>query len=529
NKDGSIDPTFMPGESGANESVYSIALQADGKILVVGSFTRFNDVSRNRITRLNPDGTTDLGINFGEGANGFIMALAVQTDRRIVIGGGFTEFDGKPRNALTRLHGGSIAGSGTIQFSSPYYWVNEDEPVAILTILRRGGTFGNVSVVYATTDSSAIAGSDYISQTEKVDFPPGEVMQTIRIPIINDTNVEGMETFYVYLDDATGGADIGVVPVAAVNIANDDCIVGFANVEYTVSEGAPNGFAKITVIRQGSTNGIVTVDCAAVSNIFGPNPAVPYVDFQPMTETLVFEPGVTSLVFNVYITNDFEIEMPETVLLMITNIQPTNSTFPGITNAILTIQDNDLSPGVIQFLNTNFIVVENHKEVIVTLVRTNGSSGIVSVQITSTNGTASYGLDYEAVNTTVAFADGETTKTIPIKIIDDKILETDETFYLSLSEPYGGATLGLNTNATVKIYDDDFAVSFVRFTETNYVVSEYQSNAVITVLRLGNTNSSLSVDYKAYAIKNTNDPYYIIGATATSKDFTEVSGTLTWA
>jgi hypothetical protein len=91
-------------------------------------------------------------------------------------------------------------------------------------------------------------------------------------------------------------------------------------------------------------------------------------------------------------------------------------------------------------------------------------------------------------------------------------------FYLSLSGPFGGVTLGANTMASIKIYDDDFATSFIRFSETNYVVDETQTNAVITVLRFGNTNVSIAVDYFTY------------GMTAISnKDYLNVSGTLNWA
>ena len=71
----------------ADNAVQTIAVQADGKILVGGDFTLFNGVTRNRITRLNPNGKTDATINFGTGANGFINALAIQPDRKILIGG----------------------------------------------------------------------------------------------------------------------------------------------------------------------------------------------------------------------------------------------------------------------------------------------------------------------------------------------------------------------------------------------------------------------------------------------------------
>jgi uncharacterized delta-60 repeat protein/uncharacterized repeat protein (TIGR01451 family) len=518
NKDGSIDNSFMAGEVGANEAVYGIALQADGKILVAGSFTMFNGVTRNRITRLNPDGSTDPSINFGEGANGFISALLVQPDNKIVIGGGFTMVDGKPRNHLARLHGGSLAGSGTLQFSNPYFTVDENEPVVSLTVLRRGGTYGSVSVLYATADGTAISGADYLAATNRIQFPPGEVMQFIRIPIIDDSLVEPMENFYVYLDDATGGADIGIVPVAIVNIASDDSIITFSGSEYSVSENTPSGLAKITVFRQGSTNGTVTVDCMAVSNIFGPNPAMPYFDFTPKVETLVFGPGVTSLTFTVSITNDFLIEPPETILLQLANWQPTNSVSPGITNSILTIIDDDFSPGVIEFSSANYSVGENRTNVVITLIRTNGSSGLVSVRIDTANGTATAGLDYIGGATTVAFADGETVKTFTIPIINDTEVEPDEIFYVSISNPIGGATLGGLTNAVVKIYDDDFAARYVRFAETNFVVYEDRTNAIITVFRGGLPDSEISVDFAVY------DGTAVAGA-----DYIPVSGTLTWA
>ena len=82
--DGSLD-TFDPG---ANGSVESLAIQADGKIVVGGAFTMLGGVPRNRIGRLNADGSVD--ISFNPGANGEIAAIAVQADGSILVGGAFT-------------------------------------------------------------------------------------------------------------------------------------------------------------------------------------------------------------------------------------------------------------------------------------------------------------------------------------------------------------------------------------------------------------------------------------------------------
>ncbi|MBY0435859.1 MAG: fibronectin type III domain-containing protein, partial [Cyclobacteriaceae bacterium] len=115
NSDGSLDATFDPGV-GANNSIFSIALQGDGKIIIGGDFTSYNGVNRNRIARLNSNGSLDLTFDPGTGAdngnlstsNG-VYSIAVQSDGKILVGGLFTVFNGAPRNRIVRLNdNGSI-------------------------------------------------------------------------------------------------------------------------------------------------------------------------------------------------------------------------------------------------------------------------------------------------------------------------------------------------------------------------------------------------------------------------------------
>src|SRR6185436_14359366 len=77
NVNGSVDNLFRPG-NGADGTVNSIVLQSDGRILVAGDFTHFNDLPANGIMRLNEDGTLDTTFNPGIGANGPIRAMAVR-------------------------------------------------------------------------------------------------------------------------------------------------------------------------------------------------------------------------------------------------------------------------------------------------------------------------------------------------------------------------------------------------------------------------------------------------------------------
>src|SRR5436305_323162 len=64
---GDLDAGFDPG-TGANNSVLTTALQPDGKIIIGGAFTSYNSIGRNRIARLNVDGSLDAGFDPGTGA-----------------------------------------------------------------------------------------------------------------------------------------------------------------------------------------------------------------------------------------------------------------------------------------------------------------------------------------------------------------------------------------------------------------------------------------------------------------------------
>jgi uncharacterized delta-60 repeat protein len=103
NADGTLDGTFNPG-TGASATVWTTALQSDGKIIIGGFFTSYNGTGRNRIARLNADGTLDGTFNPGTGASATVWTTALQSDGKIIIGGGFTSFNGTAINTIARLN-----------------------------------------------------------------------------------------------------------------------------------------------------------------------------------------------------------------------------------------------------------------------------------------------------------------------------------------------------------------------------------------------------------------------------------------
>lgn len=94
-----LDLGFNPNVGGG--VVETIALQADGKILLGGAFTSVSGLSRNHIARLNADGSLDS--SFNPDANGDVGTIVVQSDGRILVGGSFTSIGGSTRNRIARL------------------------------------------------------------------------------------------------------------------------------------------------------------------------------------------------------------------------------------------------------------------------------------------------------------------------------------------------------------------------------------------------------------------------------------------
>jgi uncharacterized delta-60 repeat protein len=101
NADGSLDQTF---NVSVNGRVYAMAEQADGKVVIGGSFTQVGGMAFNRIARLNSDGSLDQTFNIGSGANSVVFDLEILGDGKILIGGAFTNFGGTTRRQLARLN-----------------------------------------------------------------------------------------------------------------------------------------------------------------------------------------------------------------------------------------------------------------------------------------------------------------------------------------------------------------------------------------------------------------------------------------
>lgn len=98
-----IDSTFTIG-TGFNSNPRNIDIQSDGKIVVGGEFTTYNSITRNRIARLNTNGTDDSTFSIGTGFDSFVTFLKIQSDQKVVVVGNFSAYNGTSRTRIARLN-----------------------------------------------------------------------------------------------------------------------------------------------------------------------------------------------------------------------------------------------------------------------------------------------------------------------------------------------------------------------------------------------------------------------------------------
>ncbi len=293
-------------------------------------------------------------------------------------------------------------------------------------------------------------------------------------------------------------------------------VLEFTASSYAAAEGATG--AVITVRRTLSTVGTVTVDYAIL-----PGTATPGADYvaQPPPRTLTFAPGVSTRTFTVGIGNDTTAEGGETVLLVLSH--PTNgAVLGGRRTAVLTIGDNETG-GSLQFGAAAYTVGEGAGAVTVTVVRSGWTAGAVSVTVRAAGGSATPGADHGlTAPVTLSFAAGQKSRTLTIPIVQDQLVEANETIVLRLEDAQGGAQLGARQTTTVTIVDDDRAGT-LEFAASAYTAVASNGGAPLTLRRTGATGGPAAVDLAFL------DGSGIGGACDQGADYAPVPQTVTFA
>jgi uncharacterized delta-60 repeat protein len=186
NADGSIDTSFQSGTGPSPGQVSTIQTQFDTKIMVGGSFTNYSGITANRLMRLNSDGTFDSTFSIGAGFDNAVECVRVQSDGKYIAVGIYTNFSGQSRNRIARLNSNGsldttfVVGTG---LSSIGRWVEIQSDGKYIV----GGDFTSYSGLSAdrivrlntdgSRDSSFVIGTGFNGTVRQVlILPSGKIM-----------------------------------------------------------------------------------------------------------------------------------------------------------------------------------------------------------------------------------------------------------------------------------------------------------------------------------------------------------------
>jgi hypothetical protein len=215
----------------------------------------------------------------------------------------------------------------SVQFSASGYSIGEGG-VANITVRRSGPLTTQAIVQYATVvgAGTAAAGSDYLTASGTLTFPPGVVDVTFPVTTLQDGLFEGNETIRLQLNPSSPVL-LGARSTATLTIIDDEQRVRLTPTSVTLNEG--NSFSFI-VAREGPPSGTVTVDFQTVPGSAGTS------DYQSTSGRLTFGPGVTSQAILIKTTSDLNpFEPDETFTLRLLN--PSAGLLLGTSQATITI------------------------------------------------------------------------------------------------------------------------------------------------------------------------------------------------
>ncbi|OXB60111.1 hypothetical protein ASZ78_001978 [Callipepla squamata] len=413
---------------------------------------------------------------------------------------------------------------GVFEFSEESLSVYGTEPEdgdsnIVLQIVRTHGALSEVTLHWVVDCDLT---EDLISTYGNITFSVGQVRANITVQVSHDEVPELDKMFSVLIINISSGRLGNHTNATLTVLANDDpyglFIFSEKNRPIKVEEEMKN--ISLTIVRLGGLFGTVMVTYRTLGDdeqLSGLPPnvvrAIQGKDYIPIAGYTVFAANESEATISLPILDDDDPERSESIFVELNNTvliekvqdRPiVNSPRLGSTSetiAHVIINANDDAFGTLQLSASTVRVAENYVGPIINVTRTGGIFADVSVKFKAMPITATAGEDYSVASSDVVLLEGETSKAVPIYIINDINPEVEESFYVQLlNQTTGGALLGLLTRAIIIIEasDDPFG-SFV-FQITEFTVEEPEFGSVpvhLPVIRNAGTLGNVTVHWTA--------------------------------
>ncbi len=520
------DTSVVEGDGGTTTLVFTVTLATASSATVTVDYATADGTA----TAADGDYVPTSGtLTFLPGQTSMTVSVTVNGDLKFEAGETVLLDFTNPTNAVLP----DAQAEGTITNDDPVPAISIDDvtlaegnggPTSfIFTVTLSNPSDQTVTVNFATADDTALAGSDYTTNTGTLTFNPGVTTQTVTVLVTGDTVFENAETFFVNLSGPTNATITDNQGLGTVT--NDDAAPTISIDDVTVSEA--DGTITFTVTRTGATEVPITVDYAtadgtAVSVAGGPGTP----DFTADNDTLTFNPSLAATetqTIVVTLADDLVYEATETF-----TVDLSNASGATIADAqgIGTITDDDAAPTI----SIDSVTASEADGTITFTVTLTGATAVpISVDYATADGTAVSVAggpgtpDFTADTDTLTFnpsAAATQTLTITVTLADDATSEAAEAFTVDLANPTGGATIGTGTG-TGTITDDDPAPTI---SIGDVTASEADGTITFTV-----TLSAASAQTVTVAYATADGTAVSTAGLPGNPDYTTASGTLTFA
>jgi len=498
NADGSLDSTFVPG-SGFDGTVYALALQPDGNVVVGGSFKSFNAYACPGLTRLDTFGNLDQSFLTGAGADDAVYSLVLQPDGKVLLAGIFTRFNQTRRVGIARLFSDGTVDTSFMdtaynQFAGVinHYWDPGVEPHNYIYAMGLQPD-GNILVAGSFTREGGGTARDAVLDKQNftrliggVTPGPGNIGLVNQNYSANQTD----QQLFITMTRLNGHLGPAAVTVNPVTYPTNNGLAGIA------VEGQDFTFDSATygTPTWPSTYPIPTWHIG--DGLFGQNngysqtvdPATS--EDTPLNDVFINVIDNTNVAGNRQLTIELDNPTDNDQFLLGGQRIPLGVAL-GRASAPMTIVDPHTLPGVLGFSTATYSCSEITNATI-TITRTNGVTGLVSVEFQTLNGSATNLINYRSNYIRATFLPGSTAYTVVVTNINNPTPGGDRTVNLRLYNPTGGATLGLS-NAVLTIINNNIPGGYVEFSSPTYSTNEDAGYAMVTLIRNGSSAGTLGV------------------------------------
>ncbi|XP_040011455.1 adhesion G-protein coupled receptor V1 [Xiphias gladius] len=413
---------------------------------------------------------------------------------------------------------------GVFQFSPESLSVNGTEPEdgrssVVLQVDRSFGDLSNVTVYWEADPSSE---EELVSRFGNINFGVGQTSENIIISVAQDEIPELDKSFTVSLVNVSHGR-LGVQTSAAVTELASDNPYGvfvFANVTRSVRLPETDSTVTLTILRQRGLMGQVRVTYGTL-NEADPEPhrnpgvgrATEGKDFVPLRDSIVFLANQSEANITLRVLDDEDPERDEAVFVKLISVQLSkgeqerlisNSPSLGPRTDIVAeviVEASDHAFGILQLSASAVSVAENYVGPIINVTRVGGIFADVSVKFRTVPLTARVSEDYSVASSDVVLLEGESSKSVPIYVINDVVPELEETFLIELiNQTTGGALLGELTRAIITILPSDDPFGAFVFQALPITIEEPGSNAIevkVPIVRNAGTIGTVVVQWQA--------------------------------